>query len=509
MIPTYELLKEGEDLRGFTQNALSSFRFFEERVLGRDIQPHHLCYFSDFYSRERTVTEAFRGSGKTTILAVDFPLFMACRDSFERPKRVNASPMNFMVTSPTRKQSAWIIKEVNHLVNKYEFLNWLKPEYKDRKTWNQSILQTTNDCTIYNEVFNQNMRGRHLTHALLDEVSQYKDKQIFYSVIEPMLTMYQGHLMAIGTPWTELDLLAELKENKSGRYFVRRVPAVEDGNPTWPGKYSLEKLKKVEESIPPIEYAREYMLQLIHDEERMITQNDLAYSYDRSQELINFGESDKMYFAGLDLASSPVGDNTVCTILERVGDMLVLRYISIDKGLDFTTHMNLIKDIKERFSPFQIGVDKSGFGIHVINETQIKEQMQIEAIDFTAKSRVDMLTNLARLFSSRAIVIPRKQDGYTDVLTDKLIRELSGMVPTKTKMGTFTYMSTTKHDDCVMSLAISAWLASRIVTASTEGIGETWNNNEQKPENFTEIEEDFGIVWKRDLENHGEHKVFI
>jgi hypothetical protein len=77
-------------------------------------------------------------------------------------------------------------------------------------------------------------------------------------------------------------------------------------------------------------------------------------------------------------------------------------------------------------------------------------------------------------------------------------------------MGTFTYMSTTKHDDCVMSLAISASLASKVVTTSTDGIGETWNTNDiDNKKGFTDIEEDFGIVWHKDLENPGEHKVFI
>ena len=82
MIETFELLREGESLEDFTKSALSSFHFFETRVLGRDIAPHHMEFFKDFINHERSMEMAFRGSGKTTVLGVDSPLFLACRDRF-------------------------------------------------------------------------------------------------------------------------------------------------------------------------------------------------------------------------------------------------------------------------------------------------------------------------------------------------------------------------------------------------------------------------------------------
>ena len=499
MIPTYELLEEGESLTEFTENALSDFYFFETRVLGRDIAPHHMLFFNDFYTKERSVIQAARGQGKSQILAIDYPIFMGLRDEIERRDRIDGVPMSFMITSPKQSQALRVIKDINTLINKYEFLNWLKPEKKERGlTWNNREMDFTNGAKIFNLVYNQNMRGPHLTHCLIDEISQCRDKQIFYSVIEPMLTLHNGHLMAIGTPWAEDDLLCELSENRSGQFNVRKVPAIIEGKATWPSRYPIDKLMKEKERVGALTFSREYLLEIKGTEESLIPTNDIMKAMDKTLTLQSVGElgGGKQYFMGIDLASSPTGDYTVITVVEKVGIHIILRYMIRQRGLDFTGHIGLITDIYKRFKPLSCYVDSSGFGKQLTSEILGREMIRLEGFDFIPKNRMEILTNMARLFSTEKIIIPRANDAFTLLNTDELIKEISSLIPEKTKQGNITYRATTKHDDTIFSLALALYGANKTMLISDTQAA-TWTKGIDD-NTFKEIRSDYGSVWKKE-----------
>jgi hypothetical protein len=478
VIETVELLRKGETLEGFTRSALSSFKFFEERVLGRDVCQYNLDFFSDFYGLRRAVISAFRGSGKTTTLGVDFPLFMACRDEFERVGRQSQTPMRFMTCSPTQKLSLRTIREFDIMVGKFEFLNWLKPRGKEKVTWTQKEKHCSNGVVIYNEIWNQNMRGTHFTHALLDEISLYEDKSIYYGVVEPMATLYDGHIMGIGTPISEYDLLHELSEKP--HYHVRSLPSVVNGTPSCPTRFPIRKLEAERERVGYADYAREYLLQFTDEKERLYTPNDIARCLDRDLSFINVGQDPELgleskgprtYFIGGDLASSPTGDYTAMAVVEPVGNRVMLRHLNRFRGLDFQAHQDLITDYHRRFNPLFYEIDVNPFGKQLSEEIRRKDGIGIGTFEFTPHNRLNALVNLSRLMSSDRLRIPRAPDAATTAMTDALIHELSGMIPDRTKSGVLTYKSTTKHDDLVMALSIACLLASKTqLSGSTKGV---------------------------------------
>lgn len=468
MIPNHELL-DGLTLTDFTEKATVSFSFFCGRVLGLDIQPYHIEWFQDFYNKERTCIQAHRGSGKTTILGVAFSLFMILRDDIERKRRINYAPLKIMIVSNTQKQSKRIIREINSYVNRFEFLNWMKPK-RYEKTWSKTELQTTNDCIIYAETYNENMRGEHVQYILMDEASLYQDTSIYFGAVEPMAAFHNGHIMVIGTPMTEIDLLSRLCKEGSG-YYYKKYPAIQEGKPIWQSKYPITKLKEIENRIPPQEYAREYMLQVSDTEERLIPHSILLKSMDPNQSLTNQGDGNgSMYYMGTDLASSPKGDYTSVTVLEKDKDeRIIVRYQNRFRGMDFTSHINTLCEIYRRFSPMDWLIDSSAFGSQLVNEIRVKEQIPANSFNFNARNRMEILGNLSRLFYNGQIIIPREgRDAFTTSQTDILIKELSGMVPSKTKTGLTTYSSLTKHDDTVMSMALAAHAASKL--KSVDGI---------------------------------------
>ena len=462
MIETYELLRGDETVEQFTRNALSSFRFFGERVLGLDIQPHHMALWQNFHTRKRSVNQVFRGSGKTTILGVGSSLWLACRDRIDRRGRPGQKPMLFMVTSATQRQSYEIIRAINNLVRDYEFLGWLKGE----GVWTKRQLEFSNGAEVYSEVWNDNMRGRHVTHILCDEASLYANKNLFYSVVEPMAFTYGANMALTGTPMSEYDLMAELVENRSGQYYVERIPVLtEGGESAWPARFPLSELKLIQERIGYGNFAREYLLQVLNTAERLFPQNEIArclsrdidYEFQRRTE----GEGGA-YFIGMDLASSPTGDYTAVAILRKDGGRFVLASLNRYRGMDFASHVALASELAARYMPLSFLTDSLPFGKQLVEEVRRQGGVDLRTFEFTQKNRMEALLNLGRMFSTNNLIIPRGE-GQSMQMTDALIHELSGIVPEKTPTGTLTYKSVTKHDDLVMSLSIAAMATTRVM----------------------------------------------
>ena len=264
------------------------------------------------------------------------------------------------------------------------------------------------------------------------------------------------------TPKTDTDLLARAQLPNSG-FVVKKYPAIIEGKPLWPEKFPMSKLERIRKEMGEIAFAREYLLELRSEAAQAIPNEVIIKCMDPEYRFENEAEAGGEYYIGADLAMSPQGDYSVFVVLKRIGDKLLISRIERYKGMDFGTQLQYLASLWQRFKPVKMLVDESVFGSAVVEELRNKYGVPALGFKFTPQNRNAILGQLINAMKDQKIVIPRHKDcPYTLNLTDKLVHELTGLYPDKTKTGLDTYKTVTKHDDCVMALALALQAASSI-----------------------------------------------
>jgi hypothetical protein len=96
--------------------------------------------------------------------------------------------------------------------------------------------------------------------------------------------------------------------------------------------------------------------------------------------------------------------------------------------------------------------DVTGVGDPVF-EALSRGGLYIDPYPFTAQSKSQLIENLTMMLEERQLVLPRVE------LFPELIEELEAFEYTVTESGhTRTSAPSGQHDDCVMSLALAAWM---------------------------------------------------
>jgi len=300
------------------------------------------------------------------------------------------------------------------------------------------------------------VRGGHYNYALIDEISTYPDPQLYWNAVVPTVNAKKGHIMAIGTPLSEFDLLAQLKKNKEYRYA--EYPALKkDGTPLWPERFSIEDLKKIE-AENPVAFAREYLLVITDSHITPFPFNLIVKAYDRNKQFLpkRPANDDSKYFVGVDLASSPEGDYTVITTVKRNDDGTIeLVDMKRFRGMFVQAQLEEIKAVNQKFQPLKVLIDESQFGKMMIQQL-FDWNVPVEGYQFTRAKRMELFKNLIFLFQSRSVILPYSDlDPETVAMVDILTKELTSVVPEVTASGQETYVAMSKHDDCVISLGLA------------------------------------------------------
>lgn len=457
MITINDLLEhaELESLDELLLRSRLSFKYWCENVVQRwdksdeflQIKEFHLEWFNMFYNNENNCVEAPRGSGKSVVLAVAFPLWLFF---FKRDQQ-------FLVVSQTQKQAMDLLDRFKTTIQNNELLQSLIP--KGRGGWTKTELNTTTGCRMFSKPYSDAIRGVHINWFLADEGGTYKDLNIFWSALMPTITSKRGHAMVIGTPMTFTDLLAELKKNAEFK-FKRYTAIVEDGKSYWPERYPLERLESKRRQMGDLKFNREYLCNVVSSEISLYPQDIIARCCDDEAAFEYFGKEDAVYYIGVDFAMVAGGDYTVITVVRQMESEDRLKVVNIKRfrGKHWKAQLALIQDICEEYKPKKILVDESSFGKTFLAELK-DMQLPVKGFNFTLKTKNDLLTHLRSLMESTKVLIPRSdKDSATRSNTDTLISELGGFIPHETQGKMNTYTSTKKHDDTVMSLALACYL---------------------------------------------------
>ena len=442
-----EILK-GVAIDLFLAKCRTDFKFFCERVLSGsvgeklEIMPFHEEWVEMFLKYPRSVIIASRGTGKTTILSIAFPLWISM---FSRHK-------HFMIVSNAMHQSVDIMEKLRIYIEENELLQTLRPSSQSM-SWSKTELNTSTGCRIIAKPLNENLRGSHNDFVICDEAGLYDDISLYFRAIVPTVTARKGHIVVIGTPISQTDLLSRLSENPS--YKVKTYRIIDGKKLLWPSKYGREFISKIKSELSPDDFSREYLCRIVDSSISPFPFKLLVKSFDKELKFEEERDESSFYYVGADFALAAKGDYSVFTVLKKRKDgKIQLVNIYRMRGVPFETQIERLKAIYEKYKPVKMLLDKSTFGEAFLEELA-REGLPVTGFSFTQENRNSLFNSAIRRFQEGSIIIPYAQDISTTYEVDNLVKELTSFVIDRTRAGYATYVSRGKHDDSAIAFLLA------------------------------------------------------
>jgi intein/homing endonuclease len=182
------------NLRSYYAN---SFEKFCTDVLGLSIAEHHRQIITDLQSKRFCCFESFRGSGKTELCSVAYPLWLAFR---------SIKPFEILIISGTDKQAKNIIRRMQFYCETAPILQeTLAPENFHDTTWSATQLKTKNNVFIQAlPATSKAVLGNHVSFLICDDLYGDEDGDLeavnhaFDYNIRPTINTKKGQLILIG-----------------------------------------------------------------------------------------------------------------------------------------------------------------------------------------------------------------------------------------------------------------------------------------------------------------------
>jgi len=448
--------------------------FFIGNVLGYKPSGFHKEMVDTAMRNRYVLIEVPRGHAKTTMISKGYATWLLWKER----------GVEICLTASSIQQSKKVLNEIKIMIVTNPLLKHLVPENQEF-SWNKFEIETSNGNHLYIKPFNDSARGIQPQYIIYDDILRIEDnsvtnddkEEIFWSVFFPAGQTNRCKHFIVGTPAFEGDLFDKIEKNattvgdwKHIHYACIKTDSL--GNwiaPLWPERYSLEELKKIQSMMSPMLFAREYMCDPVAAGGSVYDKDKLAQAVDHELDF-SFETKIGITLIGMDVAfsKSANADFTVLiavtlseephTIIQRLGKItsertiqnpIIINKIIRRKSVD----INEVVQIYNTLGATRLVIDKSTGGVLVGSDLRALG-LNIDEQDFGSTNRQSMLLNLAKIIDGDRLVIPYK-DPSTRKVVDELLRELRGMQIGQTKLGAQNIVSTTKHDDCVMSLALA------------------------------------------------------
>jgi len=430
--------------------------FFINNIIGFDAPPYKLTSYQEEWLRmidknDRLSIMAFRTSGKTESMLVDYPIF----------KAFTQSGWQGIIVSNSLKQSISVLRRAREKILGNELLRSSVPTGRNG-LWSKTELQLKNGSMIWSRPSNENLPGEHVDFIGGDEIGYWRNMDIITKIIPPMVRAKNGKIVFIGTPTSKVDALHQLDKNKA--FISKRYPAnardPETNKSLWSLRYPNITMSDAKKEYDDMSWSREFLLNPLSSKDKIYPFELIKKSFDFEAMFTLERNIHSAYYMGLDFAlSGEAGsDYTVFTVLEKKGDVCRLVNMERYKGLSYQAQKNRIKHLNDIFKPVKVVADKGSFGQAFIQDLRA-DCVPIEAFKFTNQSKQDLHTNLRNMFEQNCIIINKSEDDLkTKQLTDHLINELSNFGIIYDELhNSIRFEGLGSHDDAVTSLALACW----------------------------------------------------
>jgi len=278
------------------------------------------------------------------------------------------------------------------------------------------------------------LRGRGIDFLILDEAALIK-RDAWEQALRPSLSDTKGRVVFIGTPkgynwfhevWTRGNDPLQ-KDWKSWQYPTSQNPYI-----------PKEEIEEARRTLPEIVFQQEY--------EAIFTEN-LGAVFRGVETCIRGSlaapQSTESYVMGADLAKHQ--DFTVLSVMDSNGHLCAFDRFS---QLDWVFQRKRIVNLAQQYNA-RVLIDSTGVGDPVLDEL-CHENVRVEGYKFTNATKKDLIENLS-------MMIENKQISYPDI--PELVNELKIYGYRIMPSGTTEYSAPEGyHDDCVIALALAAWL---------------------------------------------------
>lgn len=291
---------------------------------------HYITYQTADFQREifqlsedenikNLVIIAFRGSGKTTIVNLSYPLWAILG---KQQKKF------ILIVGLTQAQAQQHLKNIRKELESNELLRKDMGPFQEENEWNSaSLYLEKHDAKIVAVSMEQSIRGiRHGQYRpdliICDDIedsrsvktreSREKTFNWLTSEVIPAGDI-NTRLVMIGNLLHEDSVLMRLKEKiktKKMKGMYKAYPILLNGKPVWSGKFPNKKSVKEEEQRVAnyISWKREYELVIVPDEGQIVLPEDIHYYDDFPEEHRSKNEEERVDFRftaiGTDLAIS-------------------------------------------------------------------------------------------------------------------------------------------------------------------------------------------------------------
>lgn len=272
-----------DELKYLAEHSLMAFTFIYLRhYFKASIAEFHREIYGNLQDNDVRFLEiiAFRGSAKSTIAALSFPLWCAI---FKK--------RNFIIlASDTFTQAKLIIANLIYELEGNEKIREHFGDFKGKEEWTATNLFLNNGVRIMSRSRGQKIRGlRHLQYrpdlVIADDVENIEDVRTkeqrdktyewFFSDVIPAIDISNGKTVLIGNMLHSDSLMSRVKtkiiEQKNG--ILKEYPLLdENGLSIWEDFYTPEKIVELKRDRF---WAREYLLKPMFGESQLVKK--LAY----------------------------------------------------------------------------------------------------------------------------------------------------------------------------------------------------------------------------------------
>lgn len=453
--------------------------YFIENVIGMKLTSFQKTWLKEIESKRRCCYMAFRTSGKTRQLFVNYFLWQCIR----------APNKQFLIISKTLPQAIEVLKDIRITIISNSFLKSLCPTNRSQ-TWSRTELELVNHSRILSKAYNDNVRGLHVDGLGCDEMGEYEDHEILKKAVLPTIRAKRGFFIGVGTPKSELDLLHEIErepgfrsihfdrwpaEGDKGDLFIERYPDTKIVHGEGVVEIRDKKSDKLLESYSNMSWSQEFLLKPVSMKDKLFPSAMIEACIDInerfSEDLVNM----RQYFMGVDFAMSANAgaDYTVVTVLEKSPSSKRFKVVGIYrwKGLDYVVQKSRIIELAEKYNVIKILGDESSFGKTFIYDLRAAG-LPIEGYKFQHKGKEDLVKALRDQFEKKGFILPYNPNCSRTRLTMKfLIDELSKFgIIFDHRAKSIKFEGLGKHDDCVVSLGLANFIARHISMASFSAI---------------------------------------
>jgi len=452
---TWEDILQGEPQEDWIIRAYTDVAVFAREGIGLDIQPFHEDWLRLALTNPRVSIEAPTGFGKTTMLAIVVPLYLAY---FKRDKQA-------LIVSKSLPQAKRILEEFKKTIDDNEMLLDLRPE-RHEHTWTKQQIVTTTGFRMICRPYSENIKGEHVDYVLCDEAASYKDHEIFFRFVTTRAAAKKGTVCCISTPDNIADLMQVLKTKKD--YVCRTYRSIsKKGVPLWPNRFSVERLNKLRKEIGEPAFQREYLCNPQAVREGSVFPPNMvhkAFNYGETFSTISLGDGPIFIGADFAISKGSRADFDAYTVIQRVGSKIVLLHGERHKGFPLHAKVRRLGELADRYKEQLIFIvcDPSMIGDAVIEGLR-QNGYPTKKASFDAQNRGKMLMSLRKAFETGEMVLPYSPDdmeaqNFVNVLAGELIQIVERRSPATQVL---TFVSEGAHDDTVMSLAASSNAISR------------------------------------------------